>query len=94
MHAHDEYGWKRGHMNPINMARLSAVKALSVRVGQALKWSELEKICTDINMAFLTGEFSAEGLGALCVFSPTSPYSLRLSQIFDRKNLRHRRALM
>ena len=53
-------------MNPINMARLSAVKAFSVRVGQALNWSELEKTCADINTAVLAGQLSEEGLEALC----------------------------
>ena len=53
-------------MYPINMARLSVVKALSVRVGQALNWSELEKICADINTAVLAGQLSEEGLEALC----------------------------
>lgn len=66
-------------MNPINMARLSAVKALSVRVGQALNWSELEKICADIKTAFLAGRFGAVGLESFCgyVFQ-------RARVVFDR----------
>ncbi|MBJ67072.1 MAG: hypothetical protein CME28_03590 [Gemmatimonadetes bacterium] len=53
-------------MNAISMARLSAVKALSVRVGKALNWSELEKICADVNAAFLADEISEKELEALC----------------------------
>ena len=48
------------------MARLSAVKAFSVRVGKALSCSDLEKIRADLNAAFIADEISAQGLEALC----------------------------
>ena len=55
-------------MNPVNTARLHLVKTLSLGVGQARSWSELEGICTDINAVFLAGELSSEGLEVLCAY--------------------------
>jgi len=55
-------------MSPVNTARLHLVKTLSLRVGQARRWSELEGICTDINAVFLAGDLSLEGLEGLCAY--------------------------
>ena len=54
-------------MNPVNTARLHLVKTLSLRVGQARSWSELEGIYADINAVFLA-ELSSEGLEVLCAY--------------------------